>query len=174
MKTRVLTSVVIGLGTIALVWGTAVADPGNGHGPPPGKGPNRTPVANQGGGNSNNGGQSKGACVSACQSDNRDCTKGASSDRKTCYTQTCASQRAAVQACRGGFGDGVTDQGFGDGVTDQNGNCDTAAQDLKQCLKDCRANFNATRSGCRQSAKFCKGGCGLPFPTPTPTEIPSP
>ena len=176
MKHGALSVLVVGLGAIAFVCGTGVADPGNGHGPPPGKGPQRTPSSEGGkpgdGGDSGNRGPGKGLCVKDCQQSQRDCNKAATGDRKSCYVQTCAPQHAAVEACRGGGGDGVTDQGAGDGVTDQGNGCKVAAQALRQCLHDCRDAFTAARAQCKQSVSGCKSNCGLPTPASTAAETP--
>ena len=200
MRQRVMRTLCIALGVIALSLGAAVADPGNGHGPPPGKGPNRPPGQNDGG-NGDNGGNGKGGCVSGCQKQHRDCHKGANADRKMCYNVTCAPQKAAVEACNGGDDDGVTDHGPGDGVTDHGsgdgvtddgqgdgvtdhgpgdgvtnqGGCSDAAHKLRDCLQACRAAFTNTRGTCKQSAKDCKGNCSLQAaaPQPTPTAPPT-
>ncbi len=191
MKHKRASGIVVGLAAIGLLWGAASADPGNGHGPPPGKGPKGTPSTDDGGGtnpggkgpkgtpstddggSTNPGGMGKGACVSACQHSRRDCNKAGTTDRKACYAQTCAPERAAVEACDGG-GDGVSDQGGQDGVTDQGGGCDAAAHALTQCLHDCRDTFRAARQSCAQSVLGCKVDCGLPLRTPTPTPLPTP
>ncbi len=180
MRHEQLRGVVLGLVSVTLVWGTAFADPGNGHGPPPGKGPKFTPTARatppSEGGGQNHGGPGKGNCVSACQRTNRDCTKNANGSRKSCYQQTCAPQLAMVEACHGG-GDGVTNT-FGDGVTDQNGGCDSAAAALTQCLASCRAASTSARQACTTATITCVAACGLPIhtpePTPTATEGPTP
>lgn len=166
MKHKRVSVIVVGLAAIGLWWGAASADPGNGHGPPPGKGPKGTPSADDGG-------NSKGSCVRACQQSRRDCTKAATSERQTCYTQTCDPQRAAVEACDGS-GDGVSDQGAQDEVTDQGGGCDAAAHALTQCLQNCRDAAKAARQRCAQPVQGCKVDCGLPLRTPTPTPLPGP
>lgn len=141
-----LVSVLVGaLGSMAVLSAVAIADPGSGHGP-----------------------QGKGSCVSACENVHRDCSKKATSDRKTCYTHTCAPQRAAIQACH----EGGPGHGSEDGVTDVGTGCTVAAQALRRCLQDCRSAFNASRLTCTQSARGCKIACGLPLRTPTPTPVP--
>lgn len=160
---------VAGLTIIGLSWGVASADPGNGHGPPPDRGPKGTPTASADGA-TDSGSPGKGACVSACQRHGRDCKKATIQDRKTCYATTCAEARAAVEACNGG-GQGGVDQVLPDGVTDQGGDCDAAALDLRQCLRDCRTGSKTARQNCAQTVKVCKIDCGLPFPTPTPTPL---
>jgi hypothetical protein len=150
-------SVLVGvLGAMVLLCATAIADPGNAQDPQ--RKPTRPP-------SSSNEDHGKGSCVSACGHIHRDCSKKATSDRKTCYAQTCAPKRATVEACDGG-GPG---HGSEDGVTDQGTGCDAAAQALKLCLQDCRAAFNASRLSCAQAARACKIDCGLPLRTPTPT-----
>src|SRR5215475_2503620 len=103
MKHTLISVVVGALGSTVLLCAAAIADPGSGHGL-----------------------RGKGACVSGCENVRRDCNKKATSDRKTCYTQTCAPQRAAVEACHGGA------QG-----------CSVAAQALRLCLQNCKSTFNA-------------------------------
>jgi hypothetical protein len=131
MKQKFLGALISGLAASALLCGAAVADPGGGqHGPPPGKGPKRTPEASQtpspgdsgntnhgNPGNKGSGNKGKGSCMSTCQQTRRGCVKDATAKRKDCYKNDCADERAAVKACRGA-GDGVTDTGGGDGVTD--------------------------------------------------------
>jgi hypothetical protein len=204
MKHKVLSILVGGLAATGLLYRVAIADPGNGHGPPPGKGPNgpkvqQTPGNPAPGNPSSHGSSNKGnaSCKSGCQQARRQCIQNATGDRKACYKQgRCADLRDLVKGCRGG-GDGVTDNGSGDGVSDngsgdgvsdngngdQGGGCSAEAHALVACLKDCRTALTVARQNCPVVQDCVATTCGAaarsasqgePEVPPTPTPTPLP